>query len=54
MRQTLHEIAGLVSYIRSTWGNEAGEVTADEVAAVRAEVGQRPQWIAEELASYLD
>ena len=49
-----HEIAGLVTYIRSTWGNEAGEVTADEVAAVRAEVGQRPQWIAEELASYLD
>ncbi len=49
-----HEIAGVVTYIRNTWGNEAGEVTADEVAAVRAEIGDRPQWTAEELASYLD
>ncbi len=44
-----HEIAGLVTYIRKTWGNEASEVTADQVATVRAEVGDRGPYTAEEL-----
>lgn len=44
-----HEIAGLVTYIRKNWGNEASEVTADQVAAVRAEIGDRGPWTAEEL-----
>ncbi len=36
-----HEIAGLVTYIRNNWGNEGSEVTLEDVAAVRAEVGER-------------
>lgn len=44
-----HEIAGLVTYIRKNWGNEASEVTLDQVAAVRAEIGDRAPFTAEEL-----
>ncbi len=44
-----HEIAGLVTYIRKNWGNEASEVNADQVAAVRAEIGDRGPYTAEEL-----
>ena len=29
------EIAALASYVRSTWGNAGGEVTAAQVAAQR-------------------
>jgi len=44
-----HEIAGVVTYIRKNWGNEASEVTQDQVAAVRAEIGSRPPYTADEL-----
>ena len=44
-----HEIAGLVTYIRNNWGNEAGEVNTDGVAAMRAEIGVRSPYTAEEL-----
>ncbi len=47
------EIAALVTYIRENWGNEASEVTEDQVAAIRAEVGSRAAWTAEELAEHL-
>lgn len=49
-----HEIAGLVTYIRKNWGNEGSEVNKDDVAAVRAEIGSRGPWTAEELQSYFD
>jgi mono/diheme cytochrome c family protein len=29
------EIAALASYVRNTWGNSSGVVTADQVAAQR-------------------
>ena len=29
------EIAGVLNYIRRDWGNQAGEITADMVKAVR-------------------
>lgn len=31
------EVAGVLTYIRSNWGNNAGAVTAEEVEKVRAE-----------------
>jgi mono/diheme cytochrome c family protein len=31
------EVAAVVSYIRTSWGNSAGPVTAEQVAAVRKE-----------------
>lgn len=44
-------MAGLLTYIRNSWGNEAGEVTPAEVRAIRKEAGGRDQpWTLEELA----
>lgn len=46
------QIAGVVSYIRSEWGNTAGPVTVDEVARLRQENKDRTQpWTAQELES---
>ncbi|MFL3657521.1 MAG: c-type cytochrome [Opitutales bacterium] len=47
-----HEIAGIVTFIRKNWGNESSEVTKDDVAGVRDEIGSRDPWTAEELNSY--
>lgn len=46
------EIAALVTYIRGNWGNEAGEVTEDQVSSIRADIGSRAAWTAAELAEY--
>jgi mono/diheme cytochrome c family protein len=41
------QIANVLTYIRSEWGNQASEVTPEEVAAVREQVKARPlQWTA--------
>ncbi len=37
------DLANVLTYIRGTWGNKAGEVTADDIKAVRASMGARPQ-----------
>jgi len=37
------DIAAALSYIRQAWGNKAPPVTAEQVKAVRAEVGNRTQ-----------
>ncbi len=37
------DLANVLTYIRSSWGNQAGEVTADDIKAVRASMGARPQ-----------
>ncbi|MGO8837893.1 MAG: c-type cytochrome [Limisphaerales bacterium] len=37
------DLAAVLTYIRSSWGNQAGEVTADNVKSVRAALGARPQ-----------
>lgn len=43
-------IAEVLTYIRSDWGNEAPEITAEQVTAVRTAVGPRTQaWTLEEL-----
>jgi cytochrome c oxidase cbb3-type subunit 2 len=37
------DLADVLTYVRQSWGNQAGAVTADEVLAVRAAIGARPQ-----------
>ena len=37
------DLAAVLTFIRQSWGNQAGAVTADEVQAVRAAIGARPQ-----------
>ena len=37
------KVAAVLSYVRQEWGNKAGAVTADEVAAVRKALGDRKE-----------
>ncbi len=37
------DLASALTYVRNSWGNQAGEVTADNVKSVRAALGARPQ-----------
>jgi len=37
------DLAAVLTYIRASWGNGMGEVTADDVKAVRAAIGVHPQ-----------
>jgi mono/diheme cytochrome c family protein len=37
------DLAAVLSYIRSSWGNKGGMVTPDDVKAVRAALGTHPQ-----------
>lgn len=43
------EIAAVLTYVRSSWGNSAPAVTAAEVDSVREKTEGRPQWTAPEL-----
>jgi mono/diheme cytochrome c family protein len=36
------DLAAVLTYIRTSWGNKAGAVTADDVKSVRAAVGGHP------------
>ena len=47
-------IAAVATYIRSSWDNGAGEVTVEQVAAIRSEHGSRGNWTAAELQSYFE
>jgi mono/diheme cytochrome c family protein len=40
------DLAAVMTYIRSGWGNKGEEVTADDVKAIRAKLGAHPQPIA--------
>ncbi len=37
------DLAAALTYIRGSWGNQAGEVTADNVKSVRTALGDRPR-----------
>ncbi len=37
------DLANVLTYIRGSWGNRAAEVTADDIKAIRANLGARPQ-----------
>lgn len=43
------QIANVLNYIRSEWGNAAPAVTAEQVAAIRAELGTRGPFTVEQL-----
>jgi mono/diheme cytochrome c family protein len=43
------DLAAVLTYIRSSWGNKAGAVTADDVKAIRAAVRGHPAITAAEL-----
>ncbi|MBA4138409.1 MAG: cytochrome C [Opitutus sp.] len=43
------QIANVLTYIRSEWGNDAPAVTAEQVAAIRAELGARGPFTVEQL-----
>lgn len=48
------DVAALLTYIRSSWGNEASEVTTEEVTDVREATAERKApWTAEELKAEL-
>jgi mono/diheme cytochrome c family protein len=36
------DLAAVLTYVRTSWGNKASEVTADDVKSVRAAVGAHP------------
>lgn len=42
-RMTDKEVADVVSFVRSSWGNKGAAVTASDVAKVRNEIGAAPQ-----------
>jgi len=37
------DLAAVLTYVRSSWGNNAGEVTADDVKAARTAASKHPQ-----------
>jgi mono/diheme cytochrome c family protein len=37
------EVADVVTFVRSSWGNQGAAVTAADVAKVRKDVGAAPQ-----------
>jgi len=37
------DLAGVLGYIRTAWGNKAGAVTADDIKKIRAEIGKSVQ-----------
>ena len=43
------KIAAVLSYVRQEWGNTAGPITADQVAAIRSKEGDHKAWAADEL-----
>jgi mono/diheme cytochrome c family protein len=43
------KIAAVLTYIRQEWGNSAGPVTTESVAAIRAKEGDHKAWSSEEL-----
>ncbi len=44
------DLAAVLTYIRSSWGNKASPISAEQVKAIRAEIGNRTQpWTAGDL-----
>jgi mono/diheme cytochrome c family protein len=43
------KIAAVLTYVRQEWGNKAPPITADKVAAVRAQVADHGVWSASDL-----
>ena len=39
----------MLSYVRQEWGNTAGPITTEQVAAIRAKEGEHKPWTSDEL-----
>lgn len=48
------EIAAVVTFVRSAWGNDAGTVSSDDVAALRKRFSDRQPWTIDELEAALE
>ncbi|MSU48579.1 MAG: cytochrome c [Opitutus sp.] len=46
---TDEKVAAVLTYIRQEWGNNAGPITVEKVAAVRTKEGDHKPWLAAEL-----
>jgi hypothetical protein len=46
------ELAAVMTYIRSSWGNKADPVSRELVAAIRKEVEGKGEWNAASLAAF--
>jgi len=43
------DLAGVLTYIRQTFGSKASPITPEQVKKVKAEIGAHPPWTAQEL-----
>jgi mono/diheme cytochrome c family protein len=43
------KIAAVLTYVRSEWGNSAGIITTEQVAAIHGKEGDHKAWLADEL-----
>jgi mono/diheme cytochrome c family protein len=43
------KISQVLTYVRQAWGNKAGPITADQVAAVAQKIGEHTEWSSDEL-----
>ena len=43
------KVAAVLSYVRQEWGNTAGPITTEQVAAIRAKEGEHKAWTSDEL-----
>jgi mono/diheme cytochrome c family protein len=43
------DVAAVLTYARSQWGNAAGPVTSKQVEEIREKIGSRSAWTVEEL-----
>lgn len=46
------KVAAVLTFIRQQWGNKAGPITTEQVAAIHAKEGDRKEFTADELAKH--
>lgn len=46
------KVAAVLTYVRQQWGNTAGPITTEQVAAIRSKEGDRKAYVAEELLKF--
>jgi mono/diheme cytochrome c family protein len=45
------KISQVLTYVRQEWGNKAGPITAAQVEAVAAQIGDHTEWTSDELTA---
>ena len=46
------KVAAVLTYVRQQWGNTAGPISTEQVAAIRSKEGDRKAYVAEELLKF--